>query len=209
MWEAVQAAPAGSRTAAYTVAVLTADDPLPLRPRRIAVVGVSGAGKTTLSDRIAEVIDAPRTETDSLYHGPEWTVRPEFLDDVRAAVARDSWVMEFQYRAARPIIAARMDLLVWLDPPFWTTTLPRVVRRTVHRRLTRHRMWSDNQEGPLWTFFTDPNHIVRWSLQTRHKYRDTIEELAEAKGWTVVRLRSQREVERWLSGPLAAAVSAP
>ena len=148
--------------------MLTAVDALPFRPRRIAIAGVSGVGKTTLAGRIAAIVGAPHTEIDSLYHGPNWVPRPEFLDDVRALVAGESWVTEFQYRVARPLIAERMDLLVWLDPPFWTTTLPRVVRRTVHRRLTRHRMWSDNLEGPLWTFLTDPNHIVRWSLQTRH-----------------------------------------
>lgn len=186
--------------------MLGARDALSRPPRRILVAGVSGVGKTTLARRIAGVAGVPHTEIDGLFHGPGWTRRPEFVEDVRALVAGPAWVTEWQYGAVRPLLAGRADLLVWLDLPFATVTLPRVVARTVRRRLTREVLWNGNVEGPLWTFFSDREHIVRWALATRGNYRDRVPPLVdEHPGLTVVRLRSPRQVEHWLTGPLAAA----
>ena len=187
--------------------VLTHKEPLPRRPFRVVVAGVSGTGKTTLASRIALVIGAPHIEIDALYHGPEWVPRESFLDDVRSMVAQDSWTTEWQYRAARPLMTERADIVVWLDLPFWTTTLPRLVRRTLRRRLKREVLWNGNTEPPLRTFFTDPDNIVRWAISTRFKYRAKIPALETAAPHvTVVRLRSQQQVERWLAGPLRRAL---
>lgn len=188
------------RSASYDRRMLRATDPLPVRPRRVAVAGVSGVGKTTLARRIAAVAGIPHTEIDALFHGPDWTPRPAFVDDVRALVARDSWVTEWQYSDARPLLTARADLLVWLDLPFWWVTLPRVVSRTLRRRLRAEHLWNGNLEPPLHTFFTDREHIVRWSVSTRNTYRERIPALRP--DLAVVRLRTTGEVERWLAGPL-------
>jgi adenylate kinase family enzyme len=184
--------------------MLAYDDPLPSRPRRVIVAGVSGSGKTTLAARIAAIVDAPHTEIDGLYHGEEWMPRPQFLDDVRALVSQDAWTTEWQYSDARPILAERADLLVWLDVPFLRLTLPRVTARTLRRRLTRQELCNGNIEPPLHTFFTDREHIVRWAISTRNKYRDRMPRLqAQHPDLVIVRLRSPHEVERWLTGPLA------
>lgn len=164
-----------------------------MRPRRVVVEGVSGVGKTTLAGRIGEVAGIPHTEIDALFHGPSWTPRPEFLDDVQALVASEAWVTEWQYSAARSLLTARADLLVWLDLPFATVTLPRVIARTLRRRPGREQLWNGNIEPPLHTFFTDPEHIVRWSISTRNNYRERIP--AVPADLPVVRLRTVREVE--------------
>lgn len=178
--------------------LLGADDALPARPRRILVAGVSGAGKTTLAARISATLGIIHTEIDALFHGAGWTPRPEFLDDVRALVAAPTWVTEWQYAAARPLLAEAADLLVWLDPPFHRT-LGRVTRRTLRRRLRREVLWNGNVEPPLWTVLSNRDHIWRWAIRTRHKYRDLVPATAAAHPHlSVVHLRRQREVERWL-----------
>ena len=183
--------------------MLRFDEPLPQRPRRVLVAGVSGSGKSTLAQRISALTELPYVELDALFHGPGWTPRAEFLDDVRGLIARDTWVTEWQYSTARPLLASRADLLVWVDPPFLTVTLPRVVRRTLRRRLRREVLWNGNVEPPLRTFFSDPEHIVRWSISTRNTYRVRV--LAVERAYphlTVVRLRSPREAGLWLAGAL-------
>lgn len=184
------------------------DEPLPARPRRVLVAGVSGSGKTTLAGRVEEAADLPHTELDALFHGPGWTPREEFVSDVEALIAGDEWVTEWQYAPVRELLADRADLLVWLDLPFSTVILPRVTRRTLRRRLRREELWNGNVEPPLHTLFTDPEHVVRWSFTTRNKYRESVPALARTHPHlTVVRLRSTREVDHWIAGPLRRAVT--
>lgn len=181
-------------------------DPLVRRPRRIAVAGVAGAGKSTACGRIAAMIGATHTEADGLFHGPGWTRRPTFVDDVAAVTAGDSWVMEWQGEAVRHQIAERCDLLVWLDHPFWRVTFPRVVRRTVRRRIRREILWNGNVEQGLSRIVVDRTHIIRWAIDTRHTVRELIPEaIREHPDLTVVRIRTPAEFERWLHGPLATA----
>lgn len=178
-------------------------DPLPQRPRRVLVAGVSGSGKTTLAARIATATGGRHTEIDALFHGPAWTPRPEFLDDVRTFTDEAAWTTEWQYSQARPLLAHRADLLVWLDPSFLRVTLPRVLRRTLTRRRRRVELWNGNIEPAFRTFLTDPEHIVRWAISTRGAYRESVPRLeVDHPHLVIVRLRSQREVERWLAGPL-------
>jgi adenylate kinase family enzyme len=187
--------------------VLDFGDPLPQRPRRVLIAGVSGVGKTTLAKRVSRLLDIPYTEIDALFHGSDWTPRPEFMDDVQALVAGDVWVTEWQYQSARPLLASRADLMVWLDLPYAAVTLPRVLLRTLRRRVRREVLWNGNTEPPLRTFFTDREHVVRWSFSTRKKYRVQVPDLQKScPELSVVRLRSPRQVERWLAGPLSSAV---
>jgi adenylate kinase family enzyme len=169
-------------------------------PRRITVAGVSGSGKTTLADRLSHRLGVPHTDIDGLYHGPGWVPRPEFLDDVRALLAQDAFVTEWQYSAARPLILAWVELLAWLDLPT-SVTMRQVLERTVRRSVRREVLWNGNVEPPIWRSVVQPpeENIVRWAWVTRHKYRDLPDRLAtEAPHVTIVRLRSRREVERWV-----------
>jgi adenylate kinase family enzyme len=40
--------------------------------QRIAVVGTSGAGKTTFAARLAALLDCRHIELDAFQHGPNW-----------------------------------------------------------------------------------------------------------------------------------------
>ena len=178
--------------------VLTVDDDLPHDPRRILVAGVSGVGKTTFAARVAATLGVPHTEMDGLFHGPGWTERPEFLDEVDALILRDRWITEWQYRSARQRLLDRADTMIWLDLPF-RVTFGRVLCRTLKRRRDREVLWNGNVEPPLHTFFTSREHILRWAVSTRHTYRELVPPLATSHpDLTVVRLRSAAEVERWI-----------
>ncbi|WP_112235631.1 AAA family ATPase [Kocuria sp. BT304] len=169
-------------------------------PRRILVAGVSGAGKTTLCREVARRSGIPHTEVDALFHGPGWTPRPEFAAEVKCLAAQEAWVTEWQYDAARPLLAEHADTLLWLDFPFWAVTFPRVVRRTVRRSLCREVLWNGNREAPLRSILTDPEHIIRWAFVTRHAYRERIPAVERTHpALRVVRLRTPREARAWVA----------
>ena len=175
----------------------SADDPITWTPRRIAVAGVSGTGKTTLCTELSGLLGCRRVELDSLYHGPGWVPRESFLDDVKAHIAEPSWALELQYRQARPLIAERADTIVWLDYPT-RTQMYRLVRRTLRRRVKREELWNGNVEPPLWTVFTDQDHIVRFAWRTRNKLKPVIPTLERRfPGLHVVRLTHPAQAYVW------------
>ena len=180
--------------------MLGAGDPLPQTPNRILVAGVAGSGKTTLAGRISRLSGIPHTEIDGLYHGPEWTPRESFLDDVEAFTSAPRWVTEWQYRTVRPMLCERADTMVWLDFSR-SVTFRRVARRTWHRARTQEEMWNGNREpGMLYAIFRRDG-IIRWSVSTYARYAAAVPTAeAENPHLTIVRLRTPREVERWIAG---------
>jgi adenylate kinase family enzyme len=182
--------------------LLDATTPLPHRPDRIIVAGTSGSGKTTAAARIGEVLGISHLDIDGLFHGPDWVPRPSFLTDVETFTAGPRWVTEWQYVAARPLLAERADLLVWLDLPRMVV-MRQVVGRTMSRRVRWRELWNGNHEPPLWTFLTDREHIVRWAWRMHPRDRFQVVALrAQRPELTMIQLRSRNDVELWLSGPL-------
>ncbi|GGD84344.1 AAA family ATPase [Microbacterium murale] len=183
--------------------MLSADDPLPFRPERVLVAGVTGSGKTTLARRIAARWDLTHQELDALYHGPGWTPRPEFVDDVRAFAATDRWVTEWQYtsKGTNTVLPRSADLLVWIDYPYGVARR-RLIRRTWKRRILRTKLWNGNVEPNLWHALTvrSDENILDWQRRTRHKWSERMPQIeAEHPHLTIVRLTHPRETERWLA----------
>lgn len=169
--------------------------------RRIIMVGNSGAGKTTAARSLAQRLGIPHTETDALAHGPGWTRREEFADDVDAVTSGPEWICEYWGQQAGEFLAGRAQAVLWLDYPYWRVTLPRVVLRTLRRRLRREVLWNGNQEGPLREFFTDPEHVVRWSISQRRRKGRTIQGFqVRHPHLRILRFTSPRELEQWMAG---------
>lgn len=182
--------------------MLSARDALPHRPRRVLLAGTSASGKTTLARRISERLGVRHVEIDALFHGPGWMPRETFEAEVEAFSAAPTWVTEWQYSTVRERLAQRADLVVWLDLSR-LTVMRRVVHRTVTRRLRRQVLWNGNIEPPLWTVFTDQEHIVRWAWSTHHQSAPRIAALrAQRPELVIVRLRDPHAVEEWIDGPL-------
>jgi adenylate kinase family enzyme len=182
--------------------MLSADDPLPLRPQRVLIAGVTGSGKTTLGRRIEQLWNLRHIEIDALFHGPDWTPRPTFLDDVRAFAAEERWVTEWQYtsKGTNQILAPRAQLALWLDYPY-RVVRSRLLRRTLSRRILRTRLWNGNVEKPIWRMLSeDPEeNILRWQTNTLHIWDERMPHVVEDfPHLTIVRLRHPRETERWL-----------
>jgi len=183
--------------------MLSVDDPLPLRPDRVLIAGVTGSGKTTLGRRLEAEWRLRHIEIDGLFHGPGWTPRPSFLDDVRAFAAEDRWVTEWQYtsRGTDEILAPRAQLVLWLDYP-WPVVRARLLRRTLGRSILRTEMYNGNVEKPLWRLLStrDPDeNILAWQSRTRSFWADRMPAVRERHPHlTIVRLRHPRETERWV-----------
>ncbi|MGH2349824.1 MAG: AAA family ATPase [bacterium] len=170
--------------------------------RRIAVVGTTGSGKTTLAREIAGRLGIPHVELDALNWGPNWTEasREVFRQRVADALAGEAWVVDGNYSAARDLIWPRADTVVWIDYPLWLI-LWRLLLRTFQRTLTGEELWSGNRERFRDQFFSR-NSLFVWALQTYRTRRRNYPRLLsqpEHAHLKLVRLRSRRATEVWLS----------
>jgi len=169
--------------------------------RRVAVMGGSCVGKTTVSGRLAAALGVPHIELDALHHDPGWqeATAEVFQERVRAAfdAAPDGWVADGNYRSKLgSSVLERADTAVILDTAFHVA-FRRALRRTVGRTITREELWNGNREQ-IRHFFT-PYWIPWWVLRTHRRYsREVPQRVAEHPHLDVVHLRSAAEVEDFL-----------
>jgi adenylate kinase family enzyme len=174
--------------------------------RRISLVGNSGAGKTTLARSVAERLGVAHVELDAIFHQPDWTELPE--DEFRARVAArldeltEGWVTCGNYRMVRETVWGRADTVVWLDLPR-RRVMQQVTARTVRRVVTREQLWNGNREPwqNLYAWAPERN-IVRWAWTQHDKYTQQYAAAMADPRWSglrFIRLRSPREIDRWLA----------
>lgn len=136
---------------------------------RIAIVGTSCSGKTTLARQIAAAKGIPHIELDSVHWGPGWTPKPveELRAEVDALTESSDWVVDGNYSRLRDIIWSKATHLVWLNLPF-----PRVfwqaLRRTVARVIKKEVLWSGNRENLRLVLFNKES-ILWWVIRTHRR----------------------------------------
>jgi len=166
---------------------------------RVAVVGTSCSGKSTLAARLAARLDAPHVELDELHWGPGWSTEPPgvFRAKVESALAAPRWVCAGNYSVVRDLVWRRATTLVWIDLSF-PLTFSRALLRTARRTLLREPVCGDNRER--WLGFLDPEWIPYWVIRTwarnRRRFAAAIDS-GEFAPLDVVRLRSRAEVDRF------------
>jgi adenylate kinase family enzyme len=164
---------------------------------KIAVVGTTGSGKTTVARRLAAHHGVPHVELDALHWGPNWTEPniEEFRARVEEALSDGGWVVDGHYSGKLgDLVLRQADLVVWLDLPL-RTILRRLFVRTVRRIRQSDELWSGNRE--TWRGgFLSRNSLLVWAVKTHYGRRRRLS--AELAQLNSVQLRSQSEIDTWL-----------
>jgi adenylate kinase family enzyme len=169
--------------------------------RRVAVIGGSCTGKTTLSRELARRLGVPHIELDALHHDAGWQEAPaEVLQariDAALAAAPDGWVVDGNYQGKiGNSVMGRADTVVLLDLPHHVA-LRRVLSRTARRVVTRKELWNGNRETLRSALSRDS--IIWWVIRHHGSYEKRwMPRLSALADVSVVRLRSAREVRTWL-----------
>lgn len=167
--------------------------------RKVAIVtSASGSGATTLGRELARRLGVSFHELDALHFGPDWTeATPEELRArVEPLLEGPGWVVDGGYWGKLgDLVLDRADVVVWLDLP-WRVWLPRLLRRTVRRAVRREVLWNGNRETLRNAFFSRDSLLLYAVRNVGRRRRTYATRLAP---YNVVRLRTRREVERWLA----------
>jgi energy-coupling factor transporter ATP-binding protein EcfA2 len=167
--------------------------------RRVAVMGASGNGKSTLARALAERLDVPYVELDAIHHGPDWE-EPELEDfrrRVREATDGEGWVVDGNYEwKLGELVTGRADTIVWLDLPLHVI-LGRLWSRTYRRWRTHEELWNGNRES-LRAAFGGRKSLFVWTVRSHFRHRRQAPQ--RFAGRPLVRLRSPAEIERFLRG---------
>jgi len=169
--------------------------------RRIAVVGVTGSGKTTFAAALAAAPDLPYVELDALHWEPHWVPvdLAVFRDRVAHAVCADRWVADGNDSEVRDLVWGCADTVVWLDDSF-PLVFARLVRRTLVRVQTGQELWNGNRER--WRdHFLSGDSLFLWAIKSYPKHRRTYPALLASPPYRhlrLVRLRSPRQAQRVL-----------
>jgi adenylate kinase family enzyme len=167
--------------------------------QRILVGGITGAGKTTMARKISRQLNLPFVEIDRLYHGPGWTERPQFVEDVKILTDQRTWVIDsFGYSIVRDILFSKADTFVWLDYPRWQI-MPRVIKRSFQRAYSKEVLWNGNIE--TFKSFLKPEHPIRWAWSQHGPRRKLISDLIADPSYKyihVIRLKDIRTAQKWV-----------
>lgn len=108
--------------------------------RKIVVVGVSAAGKSTFARVLTERTGLPLTHMDSIWWKPGWVEvgEEEATTQLESITARDEWIVEgYIPKTARPFVFERADRILYLDYSGTTAARHYIKRWWKHRKESR------------------------------------------------------------------------
>lgn len=127
--------------------------PLASLGERIAVLGPSNAGKSTLAVALSEKLGIPAVHLDQLRHLPntDWQQRPEaeFAALHDAAIFEKSWVMEGNYSRLMPQRFARATGAILITSNRWLR-FSRYLKRTLINRSDRAGHLEGARDSVTW-----------------------------------------------------------
>jgi adenylate kinase family enzyme len=163
--------------------------------KRILVIGSGGAGKSTFSTKLGELLELPVIHLDQAYWKPGWEKpsKEEWSAKIDALVAQDEWIMDGNFGGTLLQRIKRADAIILLDVSRWVC-LWRVARRAVKYR-GRHR--PDMAPGCQERFDLE---FIKWIWRYPTQSKPAKLALLSATGpdQRVVILRSNAEIGRFL-----------
>lgn len=182
---------------------------------RAAVIGSSGAGKTTFAATLARRLGVRHINLDAITWQPGWvalheTDPDEFLRRCEDAMAADSWVSCGNY-VRRPRLLARVTDMIWLDYSR-SLIMTQVIRRSFARAVSGEELWPGTGNREDFRRWLEKVHPIRWAWDTYDRRKAQYEALFADPDLAKVekhRLRHPGEAEALLVTLAAARARTP
>ena len=163
--------------------------------KRIMIIGGCGAGKSTLSRKLAELTGLPLIHMDQLFWKPNWeeTGKVEFAKIVKETAKKEKWIIDGNYSSTIDLRLERADTVIALFRPTWVY-LFRVFKRIIQNYgKTREDMTPGCPERFDLEFI---HFILFFNLTRKPSLLKKLKRLDDSK--KVYILKSDKEVEAYL-----------
>lgn len=159
------------------------------------MVGCGGAGKSTFSKRLSEILGLPAIHLDSFFWKPGWveTEPGEWESKVTELTRHEKWILDGNYGGTMDVRLAASDAAIFLDMPRFLCLRRVVERRLRYHRISRPDMAPGCPERLDWQFL---KYVWNYPKTRRPGILQKLEAMPEEKETFV--LRSPAEAEEFL-----------
>ncbi|HEY5588821.1 MAG TPA: AAA family ATPase, partial [Candidatus Paceibacterota bacterium] len=121
---------------------------------KIAVIGCGGAGKSTFSRKLQEILDISVYHLDKLNWKPGWVPTPkdEWDDLMKSLVAKQKWIIDGNYGRTLDIRLENADTIIFLNMPTYLCIYRVIKRRLMYHGKSRPDMNKGCLEQLNWEF---------------------------------------------------------
>ena len=164
--------------------------------KRIIVVGSSGAGKSTFSLRLGEILGIEVIHLDAEHWQPGWVEmpKPEWRRKLEELVRRDSWIMDGNFGGTLDVRFEACDTVVFLDLSRLICIWRVLKRWVIYREGTRPDMAEGCHEKLDLKFLA---WIWSFGKTSRPKVLAQVEKYSHSR--RIVWLRTRAEVKKFLA----------
>lgn len=160
--------------------------------KKIAIIGVSASGKSTLSRKIAEKTSLPLFHMDMLYWKEDWQAVPEseYLKAHKLIVEKPEWIVEGYIDGKMANRLKNADLVIYLDYSGLRCAWQLTLRRIKYHKRNRPELPKEALERFKLKFF--------WLVLTRGEHKDIENAINIGKPLNLKRFHSPRELKNFL-----------
>ena len=156
--------------------------------KRIAIVGISGSGKSTFANKLGIKLGIPVIHLDKHFFTKDWNERYSRADFKLIAedfTKTDTWIIDGNYRSSIDMRFERSNIIIFLDYPKY-----KCIWRSFVRAFNRNQPF-DKTEGAKEKFTL---HLLKYNLlYPTHEMRERVDKYKSHKQVFIVK----NDKEKW------------
>ncbi len=163
--------------------------------KRIAIIGSSGAGKSTFARQLGTLLTLPVIHLDTLFWQPGWIQMPqnEWSIIQERLIEQETWIIDGNYRSSLDTRFAAADTIIFLDFPMPLCLYRALKRRFQYAGKSRPDMNEGCPERVDW------GHIKWIWNYPRYGRVSSVQKMQQyAEGRKIIILRSPKQVKQFL-----------
>jgi len=163
--------------------------------KRIIVIGVCGAGKSTFAKKLSKILDIQLYHLDKLWFKANWVERTkkEFDADLKQIIEEETWIIDGNYNRTIPMRIEKADTIIYLDYSTSRALKGVFKRRFQYMFKQRDDVAEGCKENINWEFL---KFVLNFRKDFRPKTMKLIENLEESK--RLIIFKNDKEADLFL-----------